>query len=90
MKLAKNKKAVITQFLPLVTAIVAFGITIAIGFLILAELADNATISSDTNASKAVDTVQSAMSDIPGWLPIVIVAIIGALLLSLVSLFRTS
>jgi len=86
----KGKKGVITQFLPLVTAIVAFGITIAIGFLILAELADNAIVSSDPNASAAVDTVQDAMDDIPGWLPIIIVAVIGALLLSLVSLFRTS
>jgi len=32
---------------------------------------------------------QDAMDDIPGWLPIIIVAIIGAALLSLVALFRT-
>ena len=89
MHMTKHKKAVVTQFLPLVTALVAFAITIAVGFLILAELGDNASVSSDTNASAAVTAVQSAMDDIPGWLPIIIVAIVGALILGLVALFRT-
>jgi len=85
----KNKKAVIQQFLPLVTSIVAIGITLVIGFLILAEVRSNDTVSSNSNASTAVLETQDAMNDIPGWLPIVIVAIIGALLLSLVQYFRS-
>jgi len=31
--------------------------------------------------------VQGALDDIPGWLPIIIITIIGAILLGLVSLF---
>ena len=37
----------------------------------------------------ATVTTQEAMDDIPGWLGIVIVAIIGAIILGLVSLFRS-
>lgn len=42
-----------------------------------------------TNAWNATGDVQNAMGDIPGWLPIVVVAIIGIALLGLVQLFRT-
>lgn len=84
-----NKKGVIQNLLPLVTALVAIGITIVVGFLILASVASNTSVAADTNASAAVDTVQNAMSTIPGWLPIIIIAVIGALLLSLVAYFRT-
>jgi len=31
---------------------------------------------------------QSAMDDIPGWLPIIVITVIGALLIGLVSMFR--
>lgn len=37
----------------------------------------------------ATDTTKQAMQDIPGWLPIIVVAIIGALILGLVQFFRS-
>jgi len=90
MRLKKWKKqGVIANFLPMVTGLVAIGIMIVIGFLILAQVAANAKVTADPNATAAVAEVQTAMSDIPGWLPIVVVAVIGVLLLSLVQMFRS-
>ena len=88
MNLITHKKGAIAELMPVVIALVSIGITLVIGFLILAELAANTTVAADTNASGAVDTVQEAMSDIPGWLPIIIITIIGAILLGLVAYFR--
>jgi len=89
IRLSTNKKAVVAQLLPVVTALVGIGITLVVGFLILSEVAANSMVSADVNASEAVDQVQEAMDDIPGWLPIIVVAIIGALLIGLVQLFRS-
>ena len=81
------KKGAVDQLMPVVTALVAIGITLVIGFLIMSGVASNATVAADVNASEAVDQVQGALDDIPGWLPIIIITIIGAILLGLVSLF---
>jgi len=83
-----NKKGVIDNLFPVIISLVAIGITLAIGFLILAEVAANPTVAADANATAAVGETQSAMDDIPGWLPIIVITIIGALLIGLVGLFR--
>ena len=94
MKLIKSKKAQALQTLTaLIGPLVGIGIVLAVGFLILAEVkqqASGTTLSTDSFAWNGTAEVQGAMSDIPGWLPIIIVAVIGAALLGLVSLFRTS
>lgn len=41
-------------------------------------------------ATNGTGATQNALQDIPGWLPIIVVTIIGALLLGLVRLFRQS
>lgn len=86
----RNKKGQVANLMPLVTGLVAIGITLVIGFLILSEIASQPDVVADQNASAAIDETQDAMSDIPGWLSIIIVAAIGALLLGLVQFFRTS
>jgi uncharacterized protein (DUF983 family) len=88
MKLFKSKTGVMDQLLPVVISLVAVGITLVIGFLIMAEVAGNDTVEADGNASTAVDEVQDAMADIPTWLPIIVITIIGALLIGLVAFFR--
>ncbi len=88
MELKKfSKKAVIGQLMPVVIALVSIGIMLVVGFLILAETAANSKVTADVNASAAIDEVQNAMGDIPGWLPIIVITIIGALLIGLVALF---
>ncbi len=84
------KKAAIDQLMPVVIALVSIGIMLAVGFLIMSEVAANSKVAADVNASAAIDEVQSAMDDIPGWLPIIVITIIGALLIGLVAFFRGS
>ncbi len=48
----------------------------------------NGTLSSNSAAWNATSSVQSATADIPGWLPIVVITVIGVILLGLVRLFR--
>jgi len=88
MKMMSSKKGVVDQLVPIVVGIVALGIVLVVGFLIMSEVAANTTVAADANASAAVDEVQSAMDDIPTWLPIIVITIIGALLIGLVAIFR--
>ncbi|KKN25454.1 hypothetical protein LCGC14_0884860 [marine sediment metagenome] len=99
----KSKKAVIDQLFPLILGLVTIGIILVIGFLILAEgksqiekvqglnsTGGRATDLAGTTAWNAtVDTV-GALADIPTWLPIIVITVIGALLIGLVSLFGKS
>ena len=41
-----------------------------------------------TSAWNGTQSTQEAMSDIPGWLPIIVITVIGALLIGMVSFFR--
>lgn len=64
------------------------------------NLVDNATLDYNTSISvsytyknksaayNATGDVQTATSDIPGWLPIIVITVIGAILLGLISHFR--
>ncbi len=89
-KLAKyfySKKAALAQLVPVVIGLVVLGIVLAVSFLILSELSSNSKVAADTNATAGVVAVQNAMQDIPGWLPIIVITIIGALLIGLVAMF---
>lgn len=89
MKLSKiGKKGVIDQLMPVIIALVTIAITLIVGFLILSEVGANTKVAADTNATAAVNEVTNAMADIPGWLPIIVITIIGALLIGLVAFFR--
>ena len=88
MKLMKSKKGVVESLMPVIISLVAIAITLAVGFLILSEVKGNAMVVADTNATQAIASTVDAMDDIPGWLPIIVITIIGALLIGLVSMFR--
>jgi len=83
-----NKKGQIEALVPLVISLVVVGILLVVAFLIFSQVAANTTVAADGNASAAIDTVQEATADIPGWLPIIVVVVIGALLIGLVSFLR--
>jgi len=85
-----SKKGVFGNLTALGVGIAALAITLVVVFLILSETAANTTVAADANASAAIDTLQEATDDIPGWVPLVVIAVIGALLLSLVTMFRRS
>lgn len=98
-----NKKAqtAIDGLQNLVIPLVGIGIVLVIGFLIIAE-AKSQVLSTEaskypgcnaTNAScgygyNGTVKVQDALSDIPGWLPIIVITVIGAILIGLVSMFQ--
>jgi len=83
-----GKKGVLDNLANLLTTLGYLAILMAVIFLIVAEIAANDTVAADSNASAAVQETQEAMSDIPGWLPIVVITIIGGVLLTLVRFFR--
>jgi len=83
-----NKKGQIEALVPLVISLVVVGILLVVAFLIFAQVAANATVVADGNATAAIEAVQQATDDIPGWLPIIVVVVIGALLIGLVSFLR--
>lgn len=85
----KDKKGqVFEQLGALGTGIAALAITLVVVFLILSQTAANTTVAADANATAALTTLSSAADDIPGWVPLVVIAVIGAILLGLVALFR--
>ena len=88
MRMIKHKKGVIDQLQPLIIALVSIGIILVVAFLIMSQIAANTTVAADANATAAIVGVQQATDDIPGWLPIIVVTVIGALLIGLVALFR--
>ncbi len=83
-----NKKGQIEALVPLVISLVVIGILLVVAFLIFSQVAANTTVAADTNATAAIVAVQQATDDIPGWLPIIVVVVIGALLIGLVSFLR--
>ena len=93
IKIKMNKKGVIEQLSSLIIPLVAIGIVLVIGFLIMAEVktqveAQPCTKSDcNTTAINATNDVINAIADIPGWLPIIVITVIGALLIGLVTMF---
>jgi len=83
-----NKKGQIEALVPLVISLVVIGILLVVAFLIFSQVAANSTVTADGNATAAIQSVQEATNDIPGWLPIIVVVVIGALLIGLVSFLR--
>ena len=88
LKKMNKKGQVFSQLASHGVGITALAITMVVVFLILSETGANATVAADANASAAVTTLTNATADIPGWVPLVVIAVIGALLLGLVALFR--
>jgi len=83
-----NKRGVLDNLAALGVGIAGLAITLVVVFLILSQTAANTTVAADANASAAIVELQNATDDIPGWVPLIVIAIIGSILLGLVALFR--
>lgn len=89
MKMLKEKKGqVFDQLSGLGIGIAGLAITLVVVFLILSQTKANSAVSADPNATQAITEMQNAADDIPTWVPLVVIAVIGAILLGLVALFR--
>lgn len=101
MKLFKNKKAtVFEQLKTLAVGIAVLAITLTVAFLVMSQGkdqigdiedidVDNLTQCETSVACNATSTMQEATGDIPGWVPLIVIAFIGAILLSLVGMFKS-
>ena len=85
MQLMNKKGQIFDGIASLATGIAVLAITMVVVFLIFSTTKANVT---DPNATAALNTLGAAAATIPGWVPIVVVAVIGSLLLGLVALFR--
>ena len=88
MDMLKFKKGILNNLSALGIGIAGLAITLVVVFLLLGGMASNTTVSADANASSAVATLQDAADDIPGWVPLIVIAVIGGLLLLLVRVFK--
>jgi len=87
-----KKKGQLAQLQPLVTSLVAVGVLLVVGFLIMATVKTQVTNSdgggeNSTSWNATNDTIE-AMGTIPTWLPIIVITVIGALLIGLVAFFK--
>ena len=82
-----NKRGVFDQLAALGIGVATLVVTLAVVFLILAQVKANTQVTDDTNATAAVNTLTTAAATIPGWVPLVILVAIGGLILSLVAVF---
>lgn len=87
-KIFSRKGQVFSQLSGLGVGIAGLAITLVVTFLILSQTGANATVAADPNATAAVNTLATAADSIPGWVPLVVIAVIGAILLGLVAMFR--
>lgn len=92
-KITTNKGGYVNELSALVTGLVVVGMVLVVGFLIMAEgksiMEEDITNANESTigVNASIDTIE-AMNDIPGWLTIIVVAVIGAVLLGLVSMYR--
>jgi hypothetical protein len=94
-----KKGQVFNQLGQLATGVATLAIVLVVAFLVMSEGKeqageieglnfDNTTECHQSITCNATEELQNATGDIPGWVPLVIIASIGAILLGLVSLFR--
>ena len=70
----------------LVIGLATVAIVLSVTFLILGDVDDEIEASNNlSNEHNASKEVISSMDDIPGWLPVIIIVVIGVLLIGLVS-----
>ncbi len=81
------KKGVFDQLGALGVGVAALVITLAVVFLILAQVGANAQVAADANATASTVTLTNAAATIPGWVPLIILVAIGGLILALVAVF---
>lgn len=89
MQMLKHKKGVFDNLAALGVGVASLAITLVVVFLILSQTKANTTVAADTNSTAALNTLTNAAATIPGWVPLIVIAVIGAILLGLVAMFRS-
>ena len=94
----KGKKGqVFGNLVAMAVGIAGLAISLVVTFLIISQAKtqevdlNSITVSNTstwTVGYNATNTLQSAVATIPGWVPLIVIAVIGSVLLGLVALFR--
>ena len=97
---SKKGQAALDTLAKLVVALLAVGVVLTVGFLVIAEVQDQVVTTDSVNENDTVHLinstsiaynasrdVQTSMATIPGWLSIIVISVIGAALLGLVAMF---
>jgi len=96
-KMIKNKAGVLDNLSTLAVGIAGLAIVLVVTFLILSQGGEQAAeiegvtgglANCSSTSCNATKTMQEATGEIPGWVPLIVIAIIGSILLGLVKLFR--
>lgn len=83
--LRMNKKGqLFSNFSALAIGGLVLAVTLAVVFVIFSQVAANSQISANANATDAVNTVQGGVADIPGWVPLAILAVLAVVILGIV------
>jgi len=82
-----NKKGVFSQLGALGVGIATLVITLAVVFLVLANIKSNSSVTADGNATAAVNTITTAAASIPSWVGLIVLVAIGALILGMIAMF---
>jgi len=90
----KSKKGqVFQQIGALGVGIATLAIVLVVALLIVAEGRDQIEVlegvASNTTSYNSTITLANAISTIPAWIPLVVVAAIGAILLGLIAMFKS-
>ena len=96
LKLLKSVKGQLQQLGLMAVGIATLAITLVVTFLIISQgqeqIIETESLVSEANqtsyALNATKSLASAVDDIPGWVPLIVIAVIGAVLLGLVAMFR--
>ncbi len=91
--LSKNKQGIFSNLGALGIGIASFTILMAVIFLVIAQvntqIVSTQSIIGDntTTALNATREMTSAVATIPGWIPLIVIVMIGGLILTLVAAF---
>ena len=88
LKKIGEKAQVFDRLSELAIGVVVLALILVIAFLIMSETAANTTVAANPNATLAIATLQSATADIPNWVPLIVIGVIGLVLLGFVGLYR--
>ena len=81
-----DKKANLSILTGLVIALVVIGIVLAVGFSVLGKL--KGTLTANTSEYNATGATITAMSQIPTWLPVIVVVAVAGVILMLIKVFQ--
>ena len=84
----RAKKAVLDNISGIFVGLAVVMLTAVVVFLIMSQTAANTDVAADANASAAIDIMQGAGDDAVGWVPLIIIVIVGVLLIALVRTIR--